>query len=238
MTTLNGRVCDQHRADREGQERHGGERKSRAHRMGERERHQREADTHHFRRAAARAQIVKRDDRTSAEMRRETCRPGPAIDGPQQRRMERDQQRGDRRPRLRTSRLCGKRETTAAMSASSPAATKAGAGVSAGASHATSVRREEWQCRIGRDDAADRHLAVGGGAGAGPKPQRVVGDEPLRTAKAASARITTKTNERDGAAAARQRRASWRASGSRARFAPPHAATGRAGSFPRRTDRG
>ena len=78
---------DQNRTDRKCQERYGGKRERRAHRMRESERHQREADAHHFRRPAAGAQIVKRAAEHQQE-RGEEHVGGTGDDGPQQRRMK------------------------------------------------------------------------------------------------------------------------------------------------------
>ena len=224
--------------------------------MREGERHQRKPDGHHFRGAAAGAKIVKRAGRTSAEIRRGTCRtvrrrpPATAPDGTP--------------PSIVTIAGGGRGQTgfakrresnSAVISASSPAATNAGAGVSAGASHATKVlspetAKSDRPRRSARSEPGRRRQCWRRPTAATRRRQI----RPLRTAMAASARIDRERQARRSARP-RARASSLRdmaefatrglalvvtrvmARSRLATIAWRRDATGRAGFSPRRTDR-
>ncbi len=225
MTTLNAEFATSSRANRKGQKRYGGKRESRAQRMRERKRHQREPDAHHFRSAAARAQIVERQaEHQQKDGEEHVGRPGD--DGAQQRRMQRQQQRGDAGRDVRQAAPC---ETTRNKGGEQREQRRPRPAPAPACRPARARRRASW-----RETArSDRPRRSGRSA---PGRRRPCWRRPTaatrrrrpghwRTAMAASARIATKAKRRRSARAAQCARARARAGHDASHGAPPGAPT-------------
>ena len=208
--------------------------------------HECEPDIHDLGGAAARAKIVERKTKQQQECgEKHVARTGD--NRPQQRRMERDQQRRDSGGDRPQNPPCGTPKSSAANSAKTSAATSAGAGVPAGAE----AKQRAWSTGTAWTDRPQRSARSAPRrrprCWRQPRDACIVGDQTVAyrdRRKRKQCHEHQRGDRRSGESVRRTRATrqswccsprSWRRLGT-GETAAPHAVTGHAGSFPNRTD--